>query len=84
MFSYTDSLSKICVFLIVKLPRVTQKSVPQENAFKKSKKPVAFIFRKTIGSNNSFTLIENKFQLFKITKFEFKVIVYTVAYAYGI
>ena len=46
------------VFFTVKSPSVTQRSVSQENAFKKKKqKPVAF-FHKTIGLNNSFTLIQ--------------------------
>ena len=40
-------------------------------SFKKSKNPSAFL-RKTIGSNKSFTLIENN----KIAKFEFKVTVH--------
>ena len=51
----TDFLSQFCVFT-VKSPSVTQRSVSQENAFKKSKKLVAFL-RRTKGSNNSFTLI---------------------------
>ena len=57
-----DFPSQICVFT-VKSPSVTQRSVSQENAFKKSKNlsPFFFFFRRTIGSNNSFTLIENNF-----------------------
>ena len=60
---------------------VTQKSIFQENAFKKAKARRPF-FCKAMGSNNSFTLIENNFVLlffffffffFKIAKFEFKV-----------
>ena len=38
--------------------RVIQTSVSQENIFKKSNKPLPTL-GKTIGSNNSFTLIEN-------------------------
>ena len=61
----------------VKSPNVrpTQRSVSQENAFKKSKNMLPF-FRKTTGSNNSFTLIENNLRFFKIAKFEFKVTVH--------
>ena len=33
-------------------------------------------FRKNIGSNNSFTLIENNFKFLKIAKFEFKLTVH--------
>ena len=51
-------------FFTVKSPSVTQTSVSQVNAFKKSKNPSPF-FRKTIGSNNSFTLIENNFMFFR-------------------
>ena len=47
-------------FFTVKSPSVTQRSVPQENAFKKSKNPSP-VFLKSIGSNNYFTLIENNF-----------------------
>ena len=45
------------MFFTVKSPSVTQRSVSQENAF-----------NKTIGSNNSFTLIEKENQVFKIAK----------------
>ena len=55
----TDFTSQFCVFT-VKSPSVTQRSVSQEYAFKKSKNLSPF-FRRTIGSNNSFTLIENNF-----------------------
>ena len=48
----------------LKSPSVTQKSVSQENAFKKSKTPSPF-FRNTIGSNNSFTLIKNNFRILR-------------------
>ena len=58
----TDFLSQFCFFFTVKSPSVTQRSVSQENAFKKEQKPVAlFFFCRTIGLNNSFTLIENNF-----------------------
>ena len=53
----TDYPSQVCVFT-VKSPSVTQRSVSQENAYKKSLNPSA-LFHKTIGSYNSFTLIEN-------------------------
>ena len=56
----TDFPSQFAGFFTVKSPSVTQRSVSQENAFKKSKNPSPF-FRKTVGSNNSFTLIENNF-----------------------
>ena len=59
----TDSPSQFA-FLTAKSPSVTQRSVSQENAFKKSKHPSPF-FRKTIGSNNSFTLIENNFKFLR-------------------
>ena len=54
------SLSKFA-FFTTKSTNVTQKSVSQENAFKKSENPSAF-FRNTIDSNNSLTLIENNFR----------------------
>ena len=62
------------VFLTVKSPSVTQRSVSQENAFKENKNPSPFFFFfcKTIDSNGSFILIES-IQVFKISKFEFKV-----------
>ena len=59
----TDFPSQFCEFT-VKQPSVTQISVSQENAFKKSNNPSPF-FRKTIGSNNSFTLIENNFMFLR-------------------
>ena len=65
-------VSRPDIFFTVKSPSVTQRSVSQENAFKKSKNQSLFC-RKTICSNNSFTLIENNFRFFKIAKFEFKV-----------
>ena len=49
-------------FFTVKLPSVTQRSVSQAYAFKKSKNT---FFRGTIDSNNSFTLIENNFRLLR-------------------
>ena len=51
-------------FFTVKSSSVTQRSVSQENVFKKSTNPSPF-FRRTIGSNNSFTLIENNFWLLR-------------------
>ena len=54
----------ILSFLPLNLPRVTQRSVAKENALKKSKNPSAFL-PKAIGSNNSFTLIENNFRFFR-------------------
>ena len=56
----TDFPSQFCGFFTVKSPSVTQRSVSYENAFKKSKNPSPLFFScKTIGSNNSFTLIES-------------------------
>ena len=61
------------VFFTIKSPSVTERSVSQENAFKKSKNPSA-IFCKTIGSNNnSVTVIENNFRFLRLQNFEFKV-----------
>ena len=57
---HTDFPSQFCIFFTVKSSSVTQRSVSQEKAFKKSKNPSPF-FRRTIGSNNSFTLIKNNF-----------------------
>ena len=70
----TDFPFQFCVFT-VKSPNVTQRSDFQDKAFKKSKNLLPF-FRKTIGSNNSFSLIENIIRFFKIAKFEFKVTVH--------
>ena len=53
----------ILLFFNVKSLSITQRSVSQENASKTSKTP-AFL-RKTIGSNNSFTLIENDFRFLR-------------------
>ena len=52
-------------FSTVKSPSVTQRSVSQEKCYKKSKNPSPIFFRKTIGSNNSFTLIENNFRFLR-------------------
>ena len=60
-----DFSSQFCVFFTIKSPSVTQTSVSQENAFKKSKNPSPFFPRKIIGSNNSFTLIENHFRFLR-------------------
>ena len=51
-------------FFTAKSPSDTQRSVSQENAYKKSKNPSPFL-HKTIGSDNSFTLIENNFRFLK-------------------
>ena len=60
---YIDFPFKFCVFT-VKSPSVTQRSVSQENAYKKSQNPSPFL-HKTIGSDNSFTLIENNFRFLR-------------------
>ena len=59
-----DDDDEFCVFT-AKSPSVTQRSVSQENAFKKSKTRRLFFFRKIIGSNSSFTLIENNFRFLR-------------------
>ena len=50
-------------FFYRQITRVAQRLVSQENTFKKSKNPSPFFFslffRRAIGLNNSFTLIEN-------------------------
>ena len=51
-------------FFNVKSPSNTQRSVSQEKCYKKSKNPSPFS-RKTIGSNNSFTLIEINFRFLR-------------------
>ena len=61
----TDLLPNLAAFFTVKSPGVTQRSVSQENDFKRSKNLSAFFFRKVIGSNNSFTLIENNFRFLR-------------------
>ena len=57
----------VCLFFVflpgVKSPSVTQRSVYQENSFKKSKNPTPFWFRRTIGSSSSVT------SGFKVAKF---------------
>ena len=53
--------SQFCGFFTVKSPSVTQRSVSEENAFKKSKDPSPFS-PQIIGWNNSFTLIEYSFR----------------------
>ena len=69
---YTDFPLQFCVFFFSsKSLIVTQRSISQEIAFKKSKYPSPFLY-KTTDLNNSFTLIENNFRFFKIVKFEFK------------
>ena len=52
--------SQFCIFYCKITFSITQRSVSQENAFKKSKNLLLFIL-KTVSSNNSFTLIENNF-----------------------
>ena len=72
----TDFPSQFCVFTGKSLS-VTQRSVSQENAFIKSNKNPSLLFRRTIGSNSSFTLLNWKqFLVFKIAKFEFIVTVH--------
>ena len=56
------------MFFSAKSPGVTQRSVSQENAFKKSKYPLPFL-HKTIGSYNSFSLIENNFRFLRQLSF---------------
>ena len=60
---HTDFPSQFCIFT-VKSPSVTQRSVSQENAYKKSQNPSPFL-HKIIGSDNSFTLIENNFRFLR-------------------
>ena len=60
----TDFPSQCYVFFTVESPSVPQRSFSQENASEKSKIPSLFP-RKTIGSNNSFTLIENNFRFLR-------------------
>ena len=61
----TDSLPNFA-FFTVKSPSVTQRSVSQENAFiKRAIIRQLFFFRKTIGSNNSFIVIENNFRFLR-------------------
>ena len=57
----TEFPSQFCVFYR-KSPSVTQRSVSQENAYEKSSKNPSPFLHKTLGSDNSFTLIENSFR----------------------
>ena len=57
-----DFPSQFCIFFTVKSSSVTQRSVSQENAFKKSQNQSPF-FRKNIGLNSSYW---KQFQVFKI------------------
>ena len=71
----TDFPSQFCVFFfffffIAKLPSVTQRSVSQENALKKSKNPSVFFSLKLSYSN------WKQFQAFKKVKFDIKVTVH--------
>ena len=70
-----DFPSQFCIFT-VKSSSITQRLFSQETSFKKSTNPSAFFPRKTIGLNNSFTLIENNFRFFEIVKLRFKVTVH--------
>ena len=54
----------ICVFS-AKSPNITQRLVSQETAFKKSKHPP--FLHKTMGSNNSFTLIESNLRFLRLS-----------------
>ena len=65
-------------FTVKSLISVNQRSVSQENAFKKSKTPSAFIL-KTIGSNNSFALFENNFRFLRLQSLNSRY-QYTMAY----
>ena len=60
----TNFPSPNSAFFTVKSPSVTQRSVSQENAYKKSLNPSPFLHI-TIGSDNSFTLIENNFRFLR-------------------
>ena len=73
----TDFSSQFCVFLNVKSPSVTQRSVSQDNAFKKSKNLLPFC-RKTISSYNSFTLIKNSFRFLRLRSLNSR-LQYTIA-----
>ena len=53
------------MFFTVKSPSVTHRLVSQEMLVKRAK-PIAFFSRNTIGSNNSFTLIENNFRFLRL------------------
>ena len=58
IFRYIQISLPNFAFFTIKSPSITQWSVSQVNAFKKSKNPSP-LFRRTIGLNNCFTLIEN-------------------------
>ena len=73
----TDFSSQFCVFT-VKSPRVTQRSVSQENAYKMSK--TRRLFSQNYRLEYLFYSNWKQFQVFKIAKLEFKVTVYTMAY----
>ena len=64
IFGYIQIFLTNFAYFTIKSPSITQRSVSQENAFKKSKNPLAFCC-KTIGSNNSFILIENNFRFLR-------------------
>ena len=59
----TDFPPQFCVFN-AKSPSVTERSVSLENAYKKSSKLSPFL-HKNIGSDNSFTVIENNFRFLR-------------------
>ena len=63
-FQLNTDFLPIFAFFTVKSPSVTQRSVFQENAYKKSSNPSPFL-HKTIGSDNYFTLIENNFRVLR-------------------
>ena len=63
-FSYFQISFPNFALFSAKSPRVTERSVSQENAFKKSKYQSPFL-HKTISSNNCFTLIENNFRFLR-------------------
>ena len=71
----TDFPSQFGVFFIVKSPSVTQRSVSQENAFKKSKSPSPF-FSQNYRLKRFFYSNWKQFLVFKIAKFEFMVTVH--------
>ena len=68
IFSYIQLSLPNFAFSRAKSPSVTYRSVSNENAYKKSKHPSPFL-KKTIGSNNSFTLIENKLRFSRYLSF---------------
>ena len=54
-------------FFTIKSPSVTQRSVSQENAYKKSWNSSPFL-RKAVGSDNDFTPIENNFRFWRYSE----------------